>query len=114
MIGTARTATDPSQVKLYTKAPAKYDEIAIVSADSRNDFASKQGLSDAAIQRLKEEAAKVGANGILLEGVGDYQVGSSGIVSGSNTGGPVVTRTVATNTRTGKEARGMAIFVVQE
>lgn len=114
VVGKVRAPISASEVKLYTKLPAKYKEIAIVSADSRNDFASKQNLTDAAINRLKEEAAKVGANGILLNSVGDYYIGSSGVVISPNTNNPVTTGTAAMNARTGKEARGMAIYVVEE
>ena len=108
VVGNARTPINTSEVKLYTKLPARYEEIAIVSADSRNDFDTKQGLSNAAIERLKEEAAKVGANGILLQGIGDYTVGSSGMIMVPNSSNYAMT---ASNVRTGKEAKGMAIYV---
>lgn len=111
IIGTPRPATNPAEVKLYTTLPEKYEQIAIVSADSRHDFVTDQTLTNAAIERLKKEAAKVGANGILLEGVGNYQIGSSGIVMIPNPGAPVGTAMVVANTRTGKEAKGVAIYV---
>ena len=111
LLGTTRPAVDPSQVKLYTELPAKYEKVALLSADSRNDFASQQNLTNAAIERLKKEAAKLGANGILLDGIGNYQVGSSGMII-ANPGSPVMTG--AMNTRTGKAATGVAIFVPAE
>ncbi|HEY4291513.1 hypothetical protein [Luteibacter sp.] len=80
VIGSTRAPTNPADVRIYTELPVKYEKIAMVSADSRNDFASQQNLSDHAIERLKKEAAKVGANGILLNGFGNYQVGSHGVV----------------------------------
>jgi hypothetical protein len=42
-----------------------------------------QGSVDKVIQRLKERAAKLGANGIILEGMFDQQTGSVGGGSGS-------------------------------
>lgn len=112
IVGKQRTPISASQVKLYTKAPAKYEEIAIVSADSRNDFASKQTLSTEAINRLKEEAAKVGANGVILQGIGDYTVGSSGMMFvPSSTGSYSTPVMMGSNVRTGKETKGMAIYV---
>jgi hypothetical protein len=43
-----------------------------------------QGSVDKVIQRLKEQAAKLGANGIILEGMSDRQTGSLGGGSGSS------------------------------
>lgn len=110
-VGTSRAPIDASRVKLYTTLPAKYEQVALLSADARNDFASQQNLTDNAIERLKKEAAKLGANGILLEGIGNYQIGSNGVVI-ANPGSPVLLGT--TTTRTGKEAKGVAIFVIEE
>lgn len=114
VVGTKRPAISPAAVKLYTVLPAKYEQIAIISADARNDFASQQNLSDNAIQRLKAEAAKVGANGILLNGIGNYQVGSSGVVIAQPNMMGGITGTAVTNTRSGKEATGVAIYVIEE
>jgi len=108
VIGTPRPPVDPATVKLYTELPAHYVKIALLSADSRNDFASQQNLTNAAIDRLKREAAKVGANGILLNGIGNYQIGSSGVIV-ANPGSPIGTAVMST--RTGKEATGIAIYV---
>ena len=111
LVGTPRAPTSPAEVKLYTTLPAQYEQIAIISATAAHDFVTDQKLTDAAIDRLKREAAKVGANGILLNGVGNYQIGSSGVVIIPNTAGGAGTGTVVANTRTGKEAEGIAIFV---
>lgn len=114
VIGTTRAPTSAADVRIYTELPAKYEKIAMVSADSRNDFASQQNLSDHAIERLKEEAAKVGANGILLNGFGNYQIGSHGVVIIPNSnGGYSTTGIAAMNASTGKEAKGLAIYVPQ-
>lgn len=114
LIGTAHPPTTAAQVRLYTTLPPMYEKIAFVSADSRNDFASEQNLSDHAIERLKEEAAKVGANGLLLNGIGNYQVGSNGafIIPNYRSGSPAF-GVASMNASIGKEAKGLAIWVPQ-
>ena len=52
-----------------------------VPCTSRWDGVSIAGL----IERLKDEAASLGANGILLEGVGGQQTGTVGTGFGSAT-----------------------------
>jgi len=110
LIGNSRPATDPSAVKIYMDPPKKYDKIAIVTSDSRNAFASDQNLTNHAIDRLKKEAAAVGANGVLIQNFGNSQIGSTGVVV--NNGGPIYTG--VSNNQTGKEAKGIAIFVIEE
>ena len=82
MIGAARP---PDQVKLYLHPPEKYEEIAIIDASSRRSivFTDQQKMNKV-IARLKEEAAKVGANGILIQGTGDEQAGE--VSTGAGTG----------------------------
>ena len=113
LVGTQRPAVDPSTVKLYLQAPKRFEQVAMISADARNDFASQQNLTDNAIARLKKEAAAVGANGVLLQGVENFQVGSSGIATvNTNTRYPIITG--ASNVRLGKESKGIAIYVIEE
>jgi hypothetical protein len=115
VVGKTRVPTTADQVKLYTKPPAKYEEISIVSADAVHAFMSKQDLMNIAIANLKKEAAKVGANGVLLDHIGDFYAGSSGIVViPSAQGGAPVIATGAMNAQTGQKASGMAIFVIEE
>jgi hypothetical protein len=122
LVGTQRPAIDPAQVKLYIRPPAKYEEVALVSADSKHAGArGAQAKMDAAVQRLKVEAAKLGANGIILSGVGDRYAGSVGYGFGSATAygtGSSVTAYGAGSTVSApvyiKTASGTAIFVTQE
>ena len=115
VVGKTRAPTTADQVKLYTKPPAKYEEIAIISADAVHAFMSKQELMNTSIANLKQGAAKVGANGVLLDGVGDFYAGSSGVVViPSAQGGVPVIATGAMNAQTGQKASGMAIFVIEE
>jgi hypothetical protein len=85
LVGQARPPTSPDQVRLYLRPPAsKYEEIALVDTSSRGGFAfSAQGKTDVVIDRLRAEAAKLGANGILLQGVSDQAGGSVGTGFGS-------------------------------
>ena len=112
LVGTARPATTPDKVKLYSTPPKKYVDIAIIQANAAHDFMDKQALMNTAVENAKKEAAKVGANGILLDGLGDYQVGSSGVVMASR-GAPVV-GLGSSNNRTGKQLSGKAIYVMEE
>jgi hypothetical protein len=86
LVGTSRPPISPDQVKIYLHAPAKYEEIAIVDASSRGfpAFTDQQKMNKA-MARLKEEAASLGANGVLLEGTGDQQAGAVGTGVGTAT-----------------------------
>jgi hypothetical protein len=86
LVGKARTPIPPDQVQLYIHPPMKYEEIAILDTSSRSSLAvTAQGKTNKVIERLKIEAAKLGANGVLLQGVGDQAVGSVGTGFGSAT-----------------------------
>ena len=78
MVGQARPPISPDLVKIYFRAPeTKYEEIALLDTSSKGGFGfTAQGKTDVVINRLKEDAAKLGANGILLQGVGDQAGGS--------------------------------------
>ena len=67
--GDARPATSPEAVKIYRQAPANFQEIGIIYSSAGHDFRSDSGLLDSAIEALKAEAAKLGANGIILSNV---------------------------------------------
>lgn len=115
LVGTPRAATRPEQVRLYTNPPRKYEEIAVISADAAHDFMQKQALLDTAVMNAKREAAKVGANGILLDGAGDFEVGSSGVmIMQAPRRGGMAFATGSSNVRTGKQIAGKAIFVTEE
>jgi len=118
IVGKVRPPISPDQVKIYLAPPRAYEQIAVVDASSQGSVAfTQQQKMDKAIQRLKEEAARVGANGILLQGSGSQAVGSVG--SGFGTG------TASGNTAYGtglgvsgnilmQAANGIAIYVTQE
>jgi hypothetical protein len=78
MMGQARPPISPTEVQVYFHPPAgKYDEIAMLDTSSRGGFGfTAQGKTDIVLKRLKEEAAKLGANGVLVQGIGEQSGGS--------------------------------------
>lgn len=92
--GTKRTPIEASQVKLYLELPVKYEVIGIVNASSDAGW-TEQGSVDYAVEELKNQAAKLGANGVLIGTTGES---TSVIVGGHGTGSiyaiPVTAKTV--------------------
>lgn len=110
MLGQARPAIDPSQVQVYRTAPAGALEIAQLESKSAVGFGT-QGQTDAAVARLKREAAALGANGVVLIGVG-----SSGSPVGMSVGAGSYGRHSGGGLSMGipttqKQAAGVAIYV---
>lgn len=87
--GATRAPISADQVRLYRAAPAKFEEIAVVNASAGHDFRKDSSLMNAAIDRLKQEAAKVGANGVLLLNVNERDAPSvtTNFASATATGG---------------------------
>ena len=79
--GAKRTPLDPSHVKLYAEAPAKYEVIGVVSAKSAAGLTA-QGSEDYAVQELKSRAAQLDANGVLLQSMSQQTTGVARAVSG--------------------------------
>ena len=98
--GTVRPAIDPNEVKIYLTAPLQYETIGIVEASSDVEV-SRQSAQDRVIDELKKQAAKIGANGVLLINTGERTSGGTFI------GGVFVTGQTLTG-------RGEAIYVIQE
>lgn len=89
LVGTARPPIQPSEVHVYLQPPAQYQQIALLQTSSRVAFAvSAQAKTDKVIERLKREAASLGANGIVLQGLGDQAGGAVNLDSAqlSNSG----------------------------
>jgi hypothetical protein len=102
--GNVRPAIDPAEVKIYLEPPSQYETIGIVEASSDVEFSS-QAAQDRVIAELKNQAAKIGANGILLTNVGNQTGGTTGFYSGG------VFYASSSETKT---AHGQAIYVIQE
>jgi uncharacterized protein YbjQ (UPF0145 family) len=118
IVGKVRPPISPDQVKIYLQPPRAYEQIAVIDASSQGSMAfTQQQKTDKAIARLKEEAAKVGANGILLQASGSQPVGSVGTGLGTAT----ATGHSAYGTGVGisgnifvQAANGVAIYVTEE
>ena len=72
VVGNKREATSPTNVKVYLDYPESYEKIALVDAGSNFSFKDPvilfawQSKMNKALERLKIEAASLGANGILI------------------------------------------------
>ena len=79
LVGAARPAIAPGSVQIYLQPPPRFEQIAVIDATSQGSFAiTSQQNMDKAIERMRHTAAKLGANGVLLQGVEDRQSGSIG------------------------------------
>ena len=75
--GIARDPIPVEKVRIYRVAPENYEEIAMLSASAGHDFKSNSALIESAILELKKEAAKVGANGVLLSNIDERDAPST-------------------------------------
>jgi uncharacterized protein YbjQ (UPF0145 family) len=115
LIGTPRPPIPPESVRVYLQPPPRFEQIATIEATSQGSLAlTGQQNMDKAIERLKKEAAKVGANGILLQGVRNTQSGAIGTGVGSSSYGGGSAVGVGVGGSFGlysKAAQGIAIYV---
>jgi hypothetical protein len=113
--GKTRAPIDPSLVKIYSVAPTEYEEIATIDASSQSSFAfGDQKKMDAVIERLKKEAASLGANGVLLQSTGSEYGGGVGTGVGTGVGvgnGGLSIGTGIFTASDNKTGRGLAIYV---
>lgn len=86
LTGTARTPINPADVVIYSAAPPKFEPIAVIRASSRSLIAAGGAAAiDKVVQRLKEHAARLGANGLIIDDVDDQQSLSLGAGASSDT-----------------------------
>lgn len=115
MMGTARAPITPDQVTLYSTLPANAEKIAVITASNKSAFTTGgQKSVDKVVERLKEQAAKLGANGLILQDFSDRQSASIGTGVGSET----YTHNAAVGVGVGggigifkKTGQGVAIYV---
>jgi hypothetical protein len=116
--GKTRAPIEPSQVKIYSTAPSNYEEIAVIDATSRSSGSfGDQKKMDAVIERLKKEAASLGANGVLLQSTSSEPGGGVGTgvsVGKSVGGGGISIGTGIFSESDNKTGRGLAIYVPPE
>ena len=116
--GITRAPLAATEVRVYTQAPAKFEEIAVLRA-SRPSISSAAG--ERAIQKMianmRSQAALLGANGLLLEDFSDQQDLSLGtsVASQSYThNGSISAAAGGSFGVVRKKARARAIFVSPE
>jgi hypothetical protein len=84
MVGSARPAISADQVRVYPAPPPKFEDIAVLDASAKSVFGTGgQKSVDKVVERLKVQAAKLGANWLILEGFSDRQSASIGTGVGS-------------------------------
>ena len=95
--GTLRPAIVPAEVVLFLVPPADFEVVALVSATSDAGW-TEQGSVDYAVAELKKQAARLGANGVLIL---TTRGSTSTVMIAPGTAIPVASKTV----------QGQAIFV---
>ncbi|HJM84096.1 MAG TPA: hypothetical protein QGI69_02350, partial [Candidatus Marinimicrobia bacterium] len=72
VVGETREPIHPSNVKIYIDYPEEYEKIALIDAGSNFAFKDPeilftwQSKMNKVIERLKIEAAQLGANGVVM------------------------------------------------
>jgi len=81
--GGARNATDPERIVLLLGPPQRQHEIValVEGVAATDDYFTKPRTEAAALKAMKEEAARIGANAIVLTGKGVAPYGQSTISS---------------------------------
>lgn len=102
IVGKLHPRIDPSQVVVYMDPPQRYEKVAIISSDSNFSLRfGAQGKINAALNRAKVDAAKLGANGLLLQSTGS----EGGVVVGN--GFTTTTGTTSSGTFVGTSSGGL-------
>jgi hypothetical protein len=118
LTGAPRSPLMASAVRVYTQAPQRFEEIAVLSA-SRKSVSSAGGERAIAkmIETMRTQAAQLGANGLLLEDFSD----SDPVAIGTGVGSQTYTHNASIDVGLGgslgvvkKMARARAIFVPAE
>lgn len=115
LTGVPRTAVAPEQVRVYTSAPLKFQEIAVLDA-SRSSISTAGGEKAIArmIESMRAQAARLGANGLLLDDFSDAGPVSLGTGVASQTythNGSIDIGVGASLGLVRKSAKARAIFV---
>lgn len=112
MISEPRPAIPVEQVRVYMQPPAgRYVEIALLDASSGGFTYGAQNRNESVLVKLRTEAAKLGANGILLQDMAEVP-SSSGVGIGVGGGGRHVGGGVGVNVSPPRRmARAVAIWM---
>ena len=86
LTGTPRPPIDPAQVRIYYgPPPGGYEEIARLEVNSGAFTYGEQNKTNSIMNKLRREAASLGANGILFQGTADAH-GGGGVSVGGGVG----------------------------
>lgn len=116
MLGPARPAVSPEQVRIYyTPPPGRYEQIAMLDTASGALTYGDQNKTNEVMGKLRASAAQVGANGVLFQGTAQgyggsnvgIGVGSSSFGRSSSVGGGIGVNVSPSP----KHAAGIAIYV---
>jgi hypothetical protein len=115
MLGPTYPPLSPEQVRIYYQPPPRYREVALLETESGGFTYGEQNKMNAVLTKLRVEAARLGANGVLFQGT-QNGYGGSGVgvgVGGGHFGGHGgFGGSVGVDlSPSQKHARGMAIFV---
>ncbi len=118
VVGTARKPIPAEQVRVLIEPPAGYETIALLEASDlgANGF-SAQSRMNKVIKRLKAEAAALGANAILLQGIDTQVTGAvgSGYANTSVSGNSAYTTGLGYSAaQTSKVGKAIAIYIKEE
>ena len=118
LTGVPRAPVTAAQVRVYTMAPQRFEEIAVLRA-SRKSASTAGGERAIArmIESMRARAAQLGANGLLLEDFADSNAVSVGTGVGSQTYTHNASISVGIGGTLGvvkKSAKARAIFVSPE
>ncbi len=108
-LGAARPATRPEDVRVYVDPPPRpYEVLGLLTAHSVTGWTQQQD-TEKALRKLKEQAASLGANGVLLDAMG----GPGAKPPGAMIVGPGGVATVTPMAGPSSEAvfRGRAIWI---
>jgi hypothetical protein len=84
--GKTRDEIGTDKVRVYSTAPKKYEDVAILSGSANSGWTSQAQIENV-LDGLKKAAAELGANGILIESAGAQ---NSGAVVFPNGGTPII------------------------
>lgn len=111
LVGEMRPEIEPEQVRIYLHPPAEYEEVAIIEATNLGHLSfTEQGRTEVVVERLKEQAAELGANGVLLQGISNESTGSIGSATVTADGNSAYGIGTTSNIMT-KRGNALAIYV---
>ena len=86
LTGAPRSPLLPAEVRVYTQAPQSFEEIALLGTSRKSvSTAGAERAIAKMIETMRLQAARLGANGLLLEDISDSDPVSVGSGVGSQT-----------------------------